>query len=225
GARRLALLGVFGAALLYGDSMITPAISVLSAAEGLEVVTPGLDPFVVPMTLVILIALFAIQPRGTGRVGALFGPVMVVWFVCLAALGVAGMRHQPGVVAALWPGYAVDFFARNGAHGFVVLAAVFLVVTGGEALYADMGHFGRRPIRIAWFALVLPALLLNYFGQGALLLEDLAATGSPFYRLAPEWARIPLVALATLATVIASQAVISGAFSLTHQAIQLGYCP
>jgi len=224
-ARNLALLGVFGAALLYGDSMITPAISVLSAVEGLETAAPALYPFVVPVTLGILLALFAIQPRGTGRLGALFGPVMVLWFVALGALGAAGMRHEPGVLAALWPGYAVAFFSHNGAHAFVVLAAVFLVVTGGEALYADMGHFGRRPIQLAWFALVLPALLLNYFGQGALVLENPAAVESPFYSLAPEWARIPLVALATTATVIASQAVISGAFSLTHQAIQLGYCP
>jgi len=224
-ARRLALLGVFGAALLYGDSMITPAISVLSAAEGLEVVTPGLERFVVPATLAILVGLFSIQARGTGRVGAVFGPVMVLWFGVLGALGASGIQHEPGVLAALWPGYALGFFVHNGPHGFVVLAAAFLVVTGGEALYADMGHFGRRPIRLAWFVLVLPALVLNYFGQGALLLEDPAAAESPFYLLAPEWALIPLVALATVATVIASQAVISGAFSLTHQAIQLGYCP
>jgi KUP system potassium uptake protein len=224
-ARWLALLGLFGASLLYGDGMITPAISVISAVEGLEVAAPGLARFVVPATLAILVGLFAIQSRGTGRVGALFGPVMVVWFAVLGALGVAGILHEPSVFAALAPWHAARFFLENGGHAFVVLAAVFLVVTGGEALYADMGHFGRRPIRVAWFGLVLPALLLNYFGQGALLLEDAAAAASPFYRLAPGWALFPLIGLATAATVIASQAVISGAFSLAHQAIQLGYSP
>jgi KUP system potassium uptake protein len=221
----LALLGLFGASLLYGDGMITPAISVLSAVEGLEVAAPALEPFVVPVTVAILVGLFAIQRHGTGRVGSLFGPVMVFWFTTLAALGVHGIQHDPGVLGALAPWHALTFFAENGWHGVVVLASVFLVVTGGEALYADMGHFGRRPIRLAWFTLVLPALMLNYLGQGALLLEDPAAAASPFYRLAPAWALYPLVALATAATVIASQAVISGAFSLTHQAIQLGYCP
>ena len=221
----LALLGVFGAALLYGDGMITPAISVLSAVEGLEVATPGLGRFVVPITVAILVGVFAIQSHGTGRVGALFGPVMVIWFVTLAVLGVRGIAHGPSVLGALAPWHAVSFLAEKGGVGFVVLASVFLVVTGGEALYADMGHFGRRPIRVAWFGLVLPALLLNYFGQGALVLEDPAAAANPFYRLAPVWSLYPLVALATAATVIASQALISGAFSLTHQAIQLGYCP
>jgi KUP system potassium uptake protein len=221
----LALLGLFGASLLYGDGMITPAISVLSAVEGLELVAPALERFVVPATVAILVGVFAIQRHGTGRVGAFFGPIMVLWFLTLAALGVRGIQHDPGVLVALAPWHAVAFFVHNGVHGFVVLASVFLVVTGGEALYADMGHFGRRPIRLAWFTLVLPALMLNYFGQGALLLEDPASSANPFYRLAPEWALVPLVALATLATVIASQAVISGAFSLTNQAIQLGYFP
>jgi KUP system potassium uptake protein len=221
----LALLGVFGAALLYGDGMITPAISVLSAVEGLEVAAPALARFVVPVTVAILVALFAIQSRGTGRVGRLFGPVMVLWFGVLAVLGVRGIVQEPSVLAALAPWHAIEFLADKGGHGLIVLASVFLVVTGGEALYADMGHFGRRPIRLAWFGLVLPALLLNYFGQGALVLEDAAAASNPFYRLAPSWAIYPLVALATSATVIASQALISGAFSLTHQAIQLGYCP
>ena len=221
----LALIGVFGAALLYGDGMITPAISVLSAVEGLEVAAPGLARFVVPITVAILLAVFAIQSRGTGRVGALFGPVMVLWFSTLAVLGVRGIAQEPSVLGALAPWHAVEFLAEKRGHGFIVLASVFLVVTGGEALYADMGHFGRRPIRLAWFGLVLPALLLNYFGQGALLLEDPAAAANPFYRLAPAGSVYFLVALATAATVIASQALISGAFSLTHQAIQLGYCP
>jgi KUP system potassium uptake protein len=221
----LALLGLFGASLLYGDGMITPAISVLSAVEGLEVAAPSFAPFVAPTTVLILIGLFSIQRHGTGRVGALFGPVMLVWFGVLALLGVRGIQHDVGVLMALAPWHAVSFFAHNGAHGFVVLASVFLVVTGGEALYAGMGHFGPRPIRLAWFSLVLPALMLNYLGQGALLLEDPAAAASPLYRLAPDWALYPLVALATISTVVASQAVISGAFSLTHQAIQLGYCP
>jgi KUP system potassium uptake protein len=222
---QLALVGLFGAALLYGDSMITPAISVLSAVEGLEIATPAFAGFVVPATVAILVGLFALQPRGTSRVGRLFGPVTLVWFVALAGLGVAGIAREPSVLAAVNPGYAARFFAENGWHGFLVLAAVFLVVTGGEALYADLGHFGCRPIRLAWFVLVLPSLLLNYFGQGALLLQDPEASVSPFYRLAPGWALYPLVALATAATVIASQAVISGAFSLTHQAIQLGFSP
>jgi len=224
-SRRVVLIGIFGAALLYGDSMITPAISVLSAVEGLEVATPALNRVVVPATVAILVGLFALQPRGTAQVGRLFGPVTLVWFGALAILGISGIAREPSILAAVNPWYAVDFFAHNGAHGFLVLAAVFLVVTGGEALYADMGHFGRRPMRLAWFAVVLPGLLLNYFGQGALLLGDVEASHNPFYRLAPAWALYPLVALATAATVIASQAVISGAFSLTHQAIQLGYSP
>jgi KUP system potassium uptake protein len=221
----LGLLGLFGASLLYGDGMLTPAISVLSAVEGLEVVTPALRPVVIPITVAILIGLFSVQRHGTGRVGALFGPVVIAWFVSIAALGIRGIADHPQVLAAISPHHAVRFFAHNGLHGFTVLAAVFLVVTGGEALYADMGHFGRRPIRLGWFGLALPALLLNYFGQGALLLTDPEAASNPFYRLAPEWAIVPLVALATAATVIASQALISGAFSLTHQAIQLGYAP
>jgi KUP system potassium uptake protein len=221
----LALLGVFGAALLYGDGMITPAISVLSAVEGLEVAAPALERVVVPVTVAILIGVFAIQSRGTGRVGRLFGPVMVVWFLALAVLGARGIARDPSVLKAVAPWHAVAFLAEKGGVGFVVLASVFLVVTGGEALYADMGHFGRRPIRVAWFGLVLPSLLLNYFGQGALVLENPLAAASPFYLLAPEWALYPLVGLATAAAVIASQAMVSGAFSLTHQAIQLGYCP
>ena len=224
-SRKLALVGLFGAALLYGDSMITPAISVLSAVEGLEVATPAFRSIVVPATVLILVGLFAIQKHGTGRMGTLFGPVTLVWFATLGVLGVRGIARDPGVLAAVNPGHAVRFFASNGFEGFLVLAAVFLVVTGGEALYADMGHFGRKPIRLGWFAVVLPGLVLNYFGQGALLLHDPDASQNPFYRLAPGWALYPLVALATLATVIASQAVISGAFSLTHQAIALGYSP
>jgi len=224
-AWRLAVLGLFGAALLYGDGMITPAISVLSAIEGLEVATPLFRAYVVPLTLVILVALFSVQHRGTARIGALFGPLTLVWFGVLSALGAHGIATEPAVLRALNPGYAAHFFASNGLHGTLVLAAVFLVVTGTEALYADMGHFGRRPIRLAWFAIALPALLLNYFGQGALLLVDPMAAHNPFYRLAPAWALYPLVALATVATIIASQAVISGAFSLTRQAVQLGYAP
>jgi KUP system potassium uptake protein len=218
-------LGLFGAALLYGDGMITPAISVLGAVEGLAVATHVFEPVVVPLSVAILLGLFMLQSRGTAGIGRLFGPVMIVWFVTIAGLGVGWIVHEPGVIAALDPRHAWIFFQSNGWHGFVVLGAVFLVVTGGEALYADMGHFGRRPIRIAWFALVLPGLLLNYLGQGALLLADPSAASSPFYLLAPAWARLPLVGLATMAAIIASQALISGAFSLTRQAIQLGYCP
>ena len=221
----LLLAGLFGAALLWGDSMITPAISVLSAVEGLDVATPGLGAWVIPITIAILLGLFQFQHRGTARVGAVFGPVTLTWFLAIAVLGVAGIARHPSVLAAVWPGYAVGFFARNHWAGFFVLGSVFLVVTGGEALYADMGHLGIRPIRLAWFGLVLPALLCSYFGQGALLLDDPSAVKHPFYLLAPSWALYPLVGLATLATVIASQAVISGAFSLTHQAMQLGYLP
>ena len=221
----LALLGVFGAALLYGDGMITPAISVLSAVEGLGVAAPGLERLVVPITVAILIALFSIQRRGTARVGRVFGPVMVLWFASLAVLGVRGIVENPSVLEALLPWHAVAFLAEKGGIGLVVLASVFLVVTGGEALYADMGHFGRRPIRLAWFAFVLPSLLLNYYGQGALVLGNPGAAENPFYLLAPSWSLYPMVALATAAAVIASQAMVSGAFSLTHQAIQLGYCP
>ncbi|MDF1504008.1 potassium transporter Kup [Roseisolibacter sp. H3M3-2] len=221
----LILLGLFGTALLYGDGMITPAISVLSAVEGLEVVTPAFAPFVVPITVAIIATLFLVQSRGTATVGRIFGPVMVVWFLLLAALGVWQVAQAPGVLGALVPTHALRFLVDNGWHGFVVMGSVFLVVTGGEALYADMGHFGARPIRLAWFGLVLPALLLNYFGQGALLVRDPGAVENPFYRMVPPWALVPVLVIATLATVIASQALISGAFSLTLQAVQLGYAP
>ncbi|TPW17672.1 MAG: K+ transporter, partial [Halothiobacillaceae bacterium] len=221
----LALLGLFGAALFYGDSMITPAISVLSAVEGLEIAAPALHAYIVPISLVILVALFLFQRRGTARVGALFGPVMLVWFIVLGLLGTLSILNHPQVLAAINPAYAFHFFQLHGATGFLILGAVVLVVTGAEALYADMGHCGKKPIRVAWFTLVLPALLLNYFGQGALLIADPSAAQNPFYLLAPSWALYPLIALSTLATVIASQAVISGAFSVTRQAIQLGYAP
>jgi KUP system potassium uptake protein len=221
----LILIGLFGASLLYGDGMITPAISVLSAVEGLEVATPVFKPYIVPITIAILIGLFAVQSRGTAKIGAIFGPVMLVWFLVLAALGARHLFAHPGVLAAVNPVHGVRFFARNGVAGFLVLGSVFLAVTGGEALYADMGHFGKRPIRVAWFIAVLPALLINYFGQGALVIADPRAAEHPFFQLAPGWALIPLVVLTTLATVIASQAVISGAFSLTRQAVQLGYLP
>ena len=220
----LVALGIFGTALLYGDGMITPAISVLGAVEGLGVVTPLFSPYVVPVTCGILIALFTIQKFGTHRVGGLFGPVVIVWFVSIAALGVSWIVHAPEVWRAFDPRYAISFFRLNGYHGFVVLGAVVLAVTGGEALYADMGHFGRRPIRLAWFVLVLPALLLNYLGQGALLLERPDAS-HPFFQLAPSWFLVPLVVIATSAAIIASQALISGSFSITRQAVQLGLAP
>ncbi|MBC7542657.1 MAG: potassium transporter Kup [Candidatus Sericytochromatia bacterium] len=223
--RLLMLLGLFGTALVYGDGMITPAISVLSAVEGLGVATPWFDPYIVPVTIVILIGLFMFQRRGTAHVGRVFAPVMLLWFLTLATLGIVNIVAAPMVFGALNPAHAVTFFLNNGWHGFLVLGSVFLVLTGGEALYADMGHFGRRPIRIAWFTLVLPALLLNYFGQGALLITDPTAAVNPFFRMAPAWALYPLVGLSALAAVIASQALISGAFSLTMQAIQLGYAP
>jgi KUP system potassium uptake protein len=221
----LLTLGMFGAALFYGDAMITPAISVLSAVEGLEVVTPVLKPYVLPVTLVVITALFFVQQTGTARVGAFFGPVMTVWFLVLGLLGVISIAQYPSVLEALNPYWGVKFFAINGALGFFVLGAIVLAVTGAEALYADMGHFGKRPIKLAWLWLVFPGLLLNYLGQGALLLRDPSAVQHPFFHLAPEWALLPMVVLATLATVIASQAVISGAYSITRQAIQLGYCP
>ncbi|MCC6241708.1 MAG: potassium transporter Kup [Gemmatimonadaceae bacterium] len=221
----LIVLGLFGTALLYGDGMITPAISVLSAIEGLEIIAPSFKAYVVPITIVILLGIFFIQSRGTAKVGRLFGPITLVWFVTLAALGIYHIVQTPSVLVALSPTYAFTFFLANGWNGFLVLGSVFLVVTGGEALYADMGHFGRRPIRLAWFVVVLPALLLNYLGQGALLMRDPSAIANPFYRMAPSWALIPIVVLATAATVIASQALISGAFSLTLQAVQLGYSP
>ncbi len=224
-AKFLLLLGLFGAALLYADGMITPAISVLSAVEGLHVATPLFDPYVVPVAIGILVALFIFQSRGTTGVGRVFGPVTVLWFVAIAILGIHQIGRVPEVLGAINPLQAIQFFTRNGAQGFVVLGAVFLAVTGGEALYADIGHFGTAPIRITWFAIVLPALTLNYFGQGALLLHHPDAAVNPFFRMAPSWALFPMVALATAAAVIASQAIISGAFSLTMQAIQLGYMP
>ncbi|HEV7863987.1 MAG TPA: KUP/HAK/KT family potassium transporter, partial [Acidimicrobiia bacterium] len=222
---KLILLGVFGTALLYGDAAITPAISVLSAVEGTAIAAPALSDWVIPISCAILVGLFLIQHRGTTAIGRFFGPIMVVWFSVLATLGGAKIVTEPSVLRAVNPIYAARFFAENGHTGFLALGAVFLVVTGGEALYADMGHFGIRPIRAAWFALVLPALLLNYFGQGALLIADHAAVESPFFKLAPSWSLYPLVALETVATIIASQALISGVFSLTLQAIQLGYAP
>lgn len=223
--RILVVLGIFGAALLYGDGIITPAISVLGAVEGLNVATPFFTPYVVPLAVIIIVGLFLIQSRGTAKVGQLFGPIMLAWFLIISLLGVAQVVRHPTVIQAFNPTHAIDFFQRNGWHGFLVLGTVFLVVTGGEALYADMGHFGRRPIRIVWYVLVLPALLLNYLGQGALLIENPALAENPFYRLAPGWALYPLIALATCAAIIASQALISGAYSLTMQAIQLGFLP
>ncbi|HYU34258.1 MAG TPA: potassium transporter Kup [Thermoanaerobaculia bacterium] len=227
--RRWALvaLGLFGASLLYGDGMITPAITVLSAVEGLSVATSAFDNSVVPITIGILVGIFVLQRRGTADIGKLFGPVMMLWFAVLGVLGLIWIVQEPGVLAAVNPLYGFRFFAQNGAMGFLVLGSVFLVVTGGEALYADMGHFGRRPIQAAWFAVVLPGLLLNYFGQGALLLRQPAAAEFVFYKMAPSspWMLYPLVGLATAAGIIASQAVISGAFSLTRQAVQLGYSP
>ncbi len=221
----LILLGIFGASLLYGDGIITPAISVLSAVEGVGIATPAFVHSVEPITIVILIALFLFQRRGTGSVGAVFGPVMLLWFFCIGVMGVAHVLREPSVLGAVNPWDAVRLFIDNPSRGFLVLGSVFLVVTGGEALYADMGHFGPKPIRIAWFALVLPSLVLNYFGQGALLLRNPAAAAHPFYGMVPGWALYPLVVLSTVAAVIASQAVISGAFSLTRQAVLLGYCP
>ncbi len=218
-------LGIFGAALLYGDGMITPAISVLGAVEGLNVATPAVEPYIVPIVVVILVVLFAVQRYGTARVGYTFGPITLIWFLVIATLGAWSLAREPHILAAVNPAHAVRFLSQNGWAGFPVLGGVFLVVTGGEALYADMGHFGRRPIRIAWYALVFPALLLSYFGQGALLLRDPTAIQNPFFRLAPPTLLYPLIVLATAAAAIASQAVISGAFSLTRQAVQLGLSP
>ncbi|QLG89532.1 potassium transporter Kup [Chitinibacter bivalviorum] len=218
-------LGIFGAALFYGDSIITPAISVLSALEGISVVSNTLEPYILPIAIMVMVALFAMQSRGTALVGKLFGPVMVTWFVVLAVLGIVNIMKAPAVLGSVNPIYAIQFFMAHPALSFVLLGAVVLCLTGAEALYADMGHFGRPAIRYAWFILVLPALLLNYYGQGALLITHPEAIKNPFYYLAPSWAQIPLVVLATMATVIASQAVISGAFSVTRQAIQLGFCP
>lgn len=218
-------LGIFGAAMFYGDGMITPAISVLSAVEGLEVITPALHPFIVPVTLVIIVVLFGIQKHGTASVGLFFGPVMCIYFVTIALLGLVQISRQPGILSALDPTYGIAFFAHAPVAAFLSLGAVVLAVTGTEALYADMGHFGRSPIRRAWLLFVMPALVVNYFGQGALILAEPEAIKNPFYLLAPSWALIPLVVLATCATVIASQAVISGTFSLSRAAIQMGYCP
>ncbi|HOE43961.1 MAG TPA: potassium transporter Kup [Rhodoferax sp.] len=219
------MLGIFAAALFYGDSMITPAISVLSAVEGLEVVAPQFKDYVLPITVVVLSGLFWIQSKGTAVMGRLFGPVMCLWFAVLAVTGVISILRAPQVLLALNPMYAVEFLVSDPWRSFLALGAIVLSVTGGEALYTDMGHFGKYPIRLAWFTFVLPALVLNYYGQGALLLTDPGAIQNPFYRLTPDWALLPMVALATLATVIASQAVISGAFSVARQAVQLGYLP
>lgn len=223
--RFIITIGLLGAALFYGDGIITPAISVLSAVEGLQIVAPSLSHYVLPVTIAVLFALFILQAKGTGAVGKLFSPIMCLWFATLGGLGVVNISHAPGVLAAVNPYYAIHLLIELGWHGFLIMGAVVLAVTGAEALYADMGHFGLKPIRYAWFGFVFPALLLNYFGQGALLLEHPEAVKNPFYLLAPAWAMYPLLILATMASVIASQAVISGAFSVTRQAIQLGYCP
>jgi KUP system potassium uptake protein len=223
--RTIIVLAIFGAALMYADGALTPAISVLSAVEGLAVATPALASWVIPITLVILMGLFLFQSRGTAGVGAVFGPVTLSWFVTLAVLGVSGIVREPAVLAAASPHHAARFFIEDPGRGFLVLGAVFLVVTGGETLYADLGHFGHRAIQLAWFTVPLPSLLLNYFGQGALLLRQPDAAVNPFYHLAPAWGLYPLIAIATAATIIASQAVITGAFSLTRQAVQLGYSP
>ncbi len=227
GRRSLPLLalGVVGASMFIGDSMITPAISVLSAVEGLKLVTPALEHYVVPLTIFILVVLFSVQSSGTARVASAFGPVMVVWFAALAVMGLIHISDDPTVMAAINPYYAIHFMLSHGVIGLVTMGLVFLAVTGGEALYADLGHFGRKPIQTGWFYLVMPALLINYFGQGALVLADPAAIENPFYRLVPEILLLPLVVLATAATVIASQAVITGAFSLIRQAVQLGLLP
>ncbi|MRD74115.1 potassium transporter Kup [Rhodocyclus tenuis] len=221
--KAIMLIGILGAAMFYGDGMVTPAMSVLSAVEGIEVAAPSFEPFVIPLTLIVLFLLFFFQRKGTASVGALFGPVMVAWFLTLAALGLYNLNAEPGVLRALNPLYGINFLIENRGIAIVAMGAVVLAVTGAEALYADMGHFGRSPIRLAWFGLVLPSLILNYFGQGALLLADPTAMDNPFFRSAPEWALYPLIGLSTVATVIASQAVISGAFSVTRQAMQLGF--
>lgn len=221
----MTVVGLFGAALLYGDGMITPAISVLSAMEGLTYVAPNFEPFIIPITIFIINGLFMMQKFGTSKIGIVFGPVIVIWFLCLALLGIRGISGNMEVFLALNPYYAFEFFYENGLHGFILLGSVVLVVTGGEALYADMGHFGKRPIRLSWYFVAMPALTLNYFGQGALLLSNPEAVSNPFYLLAPKWAVLPLVCLATVSAFIASQALISGIFSITRQAIQLGFCP
>jgi KUP system potassium uptake protein len=224
-ARLIMIFGVLGAAMFYGDGMVTPAISVLSAVEGLEVITPAFKSFVIPITMVVLFGLFFVQRSGTARVGAFFGPVMVLWFTVLALLGLHNIIEHPGILMAINPLYGIEFLLENKAMSLMAMGNVVLAVTGAEALYADMGHFGRKPISRAWFGFVLPALVLNYFGQGALILAEPEAAKNPFFLSAPDWALIPLVALATMATVIASQAVISGAFSVTRQAMQLGFVP
>ncbi|MBV1731035.1 MAG: potassium transporter Kup, partial [Hydrogenophaga sp.] len=221
----LLVIGIFGTSLFYGDGVITPAISVLSAVEGLEVVSPAFKQYVVPITLVVLFGLFFVQKRGTGGIGKFFGPITVLWFVAIAVLGVSHIVGHPEILAALSPHHALRFMWQQPGTTFIILGAVVLCVTGGEALYADLGHFGKKPIRVAWFAIVMPCLTLNYFGQGALLLADPEAVKNPFFNMAPDWALLPLVGLATMATVIASQALISGAFSVTKQAVQLGYLP
>ena len=218
-------VGLFGAALIYGDGAITPAISVLSALEGLNMATPALQPYVVPAAVAILIALFAIQSQGTAAIGHFFGPVMLIWFVAMAAMGISGIAQHPSVFAALNPAYGLSYLFSHGMTGFLVLGAVFLCVTGAEALYADMGHFGSGPIKLAWFAIVFPSLILNYAGQAALVLEGAPTDGNIFFRLCPRILLIPLIVLATVATIIASQSIITGAFSMTRQAIQLGWLP
>ena len=219
------LIGIFGTCLFYGDGVITPAITVLSAVEGLDVVSPAFRKAVIPLTLLILLALFWVQKRGTAGIGRFFGPIMVLWFLAVAALGVHHIAGHPEILAALSPHHAIGFIVRQPGTSFIILGAVVLCVTGGEALYADMGHFGKRPIRVAWFSIVMPCLTLNYFGQGALLLSEPQAVSNPFFHMAPDWLTLPLVGLATMAAVIASQALISGAFSVTKQVIQLGYLP
>jgi KUP system potassium uptake protein len=223
--RALIIMGLFGAALIYGDGIITPAISVLSALEGVNQATDVFKPHVMPMAVMVLVALFSVQSRGTARIGKAFGPVMLVWFATIAVLGVGGILHRPGVLAAVNPAHALGFLLENPRVGFLVLGAAFLAITGGEALYADMGHVGRNPIRTVWYCVVLPALLLNYAGQTSLYLDDPALAGNPFFRLVPQWAIYPMVLLATLATIIASQAIITGTFSMTRQAMQLGWLP
>src|SRR5262245_39872838 len=223
---QLLVIGLIGAALLYGDGAITPAISVLSAIEGLKVDAPALAPAVVPITIVILVVLFLMRKKGTGFIGQIFGPVMLTWFIVLGLLGIHGIMQVPSLLAALNPLYAFNFLIHQNFHiSFAILGAAFLAVTGGEAMYADMGHFGRIPIRLAWFGVALPGLVLNYFGQAAVLINDPTAIDHPFFQLTPDWAHYPMVAFATIATVIASQAIISGVYSLTQQAIQLGFLP
>jgi KUP system potassium uptake protein len=223
--KRMLIVGIFGTCLFYGDGVITPAISVLSAVEGLEVVSPAFKKYVIPLTIIILFGLFAVQKRGTSGIGKFFGPITVVWFAAIAALGVYHIAEHPEIMWAISPHYAVMFMVNEPAITFLILGAVVLCVTGGEALYADMGHFGKKPIRIAWFTVVMPSLTLNYFGQGALLLSDPSAVSNPFFNMAPDWLLVPLVILATAATVIASQALISGAFSVTKQVVQMGFLP